>query len=283
MSANARVRRPALWSLLRPLPTHGLVAAGLLAGLFFWGVWLRLSGHDESWMQAVHALPPTDLGTWVWSCLTNLGLGWSLLILVMACDRRDGALISLLLPVFVFGAALTHGLKGMIESVRPAASEWAGQLFFIGDPITSANSIPSGHALTAAATAALLAWWAKKAAPSLVLAAIAVLVAWSRVVVGAHWPSDVFVGMALGALVVWTVLAISQLPKVSAGLLALRKNIASPTGQALVACLEIASALALAATKTGYPHGWPAVALLSGLAALSGIWRLRLVIQQRSH
>ena len=89
--------------------------------------------------------------------------------------------------------------------------------------------------------------------------------------------------MALGALVVWTVLAISQLPKVSAGLLALRKNIASPTGQAVVACLELASAMALAATKTGYPHGWPAVALLSGLAALSGIWRLRLVIQQRSH
>jgi hypothetical protein len=87
--------------------------------------------------------------------------------------------------------------------------------------------------------------------------------------------------MALGALVVWTMLAMSQLNKVSAGLLALRKKIASPTGQAVVACLEIASAMALAATKTGYPHGWPAVALLSGLAALSGFWRLRLVIRQR--
>ena len=269
--------------LIRPLPTHGLVAAGLLAGLLSLGVWLRLSGHDPSWMQAVHALPPTDLGTWVWSCLTNLGLGWSLLILVMACDRRDGALISLLLPVFVLGAALTHILKGTIESVRPAASEWASQLFLIGDPITSANSTPSGHALTAAATAALLAWWSNKAAARWVLAAIAILVAWSRVVVGAHWPSDVFVGMALGALVVWTVLAMSQLTKVSAGLLALRKKIASSTGQAGVACLEMASALALAATKTGYPQGWPAVAMLSGLAALSGLWRLRLVIRQRSH
>jgi len=283
MSVNDPVRRPAQWSLIRHLPIYWLVGAGLVTGLLAWGVWLRLSGHDQLWMQSVHALPPTDLGIWVWSSLTNLGLGWSLLILVMACDRRDGALISLLLPVFVFGAALTHGLKGIIESVRPAASELAGQLYFIGDPITSANSTPSGHALTAAATAALLAWWAKKAAPSLVLVAIAILVAWSRVVVGAHWPADVLVGMALGAWLVWTVLAISQWTKVSKGLLALRIKITSPTGQAVVACLEIASALALASTKTGYPQGWPAVAALSGLAALSGFWRLRLVIWQRSH
>ncbi len=283
MSVQATVHQAVPASFSRPLPTHGVVAALLLAGLLAWGLWLRLSGHDPLWMQSVHALPPSDAGVWAWSCLTILGLGWSLLILAMACDRRDGALISVLLPVFVVGAVLTHGMKGMIESVRPAASDLAGQLFFIGDPIFSANSTPSGHALTAAATATLLAWWSQKAFASVLLAAMALLVAWSRVVVGAHWPADVFVGMALGAGVVWAVLALAQWSVVSKRLLALRTHIASPAGQAVVAGLEIASALALVVTKTGYTHGWPAVAMLSGLAALSGLCRLRRVISLGGH
>lgn len=257
-------------------------AVWLVAVLFAWGLWLRLSGQDELWMQAVHALPPTQWGVWVWSCLTNLGLGWTLLILVMACDRRDGALISLLLPVFAMGSLITHGLKQALEVTRPASSGLAHQLFMIGEPVFSANSTPSGHALTAGAAAMILAWWAKYSLTSALLAAAALLVSWSRVVVGAHWPADVFLGLALGACTVVLVLAICQVPLVRKPLQGLRHKIASPSGQLVVACLEMACAMALAYTRTGYPQGWPAVVLLVSVALVSGLWRCHRVLRQSS-
>lgn len=258
------------------------LTAWSLAGLMALGAWLRLSGNDMLWMQAVHAVLPTLAGTWLWSCLTNLGLGWALVIVAMACDRHDGALIAALLPVFVLGSLVTHGFKQVLEVVRPASSDLANHLFVIGEPVFSANSMPSGHALTAGATALLLAWWAKNVFASLFLAAAAMLVAWSRVVVGAHWPADVVVGLALGAGVVGVVLAASQFKVVSRRLLGLRKKVASPIGQLSVACLEISSAMALAATRTGYPHGWPAVALLVSVAAVSGLWRCHRALKKNS-
>ena len=128
----------------------------------------------------------------------------------------------------------------------------------------------------------ILAWWAKYSLTSALLAAAALLVSWSRVVVGAHWPADVFLGLALGACTVVLVLAICQVPLVRKPLQGLRHKIASPSGQLVVACLEMACAMALASTRTGYPQGWPAVVLLVSVALVSGLWRCHRVLRQSS-
>ena len=128
----------------------------------------------------------------------------------------------------------------------------------------------------------ILAWWAKYSLTSALLAAAALLVSWSRVVVGAHWPADVFLGLALGVCTVVLVLAICQVPLVRKPLQGLRHKIASPSGQLVVACLEMACAMALASTRTGYPQGWPAVVLLVSVALVSGLWRCHRVLRQNS-
>jgi undecaprenyl-diphosphatase len=67
----------------------------------------------------------------------------------------------------------------------------------VGTPLDL--SLPSGHAATSFAGATLLAWYAPRLA--LPLFALAVLVAWSRVYVGVHYPLDILAGAVLGFVV----------------------------------------------------------------------------------
>jgi membrane-associated phospholipid phosphatase len=69
------------------------------------------------------------------------------------------------------------------------------------------GAFPSGHASSAFACAAVLAWASPRLrVPALVLAAA---IAWSRVYVGVHWPLDVLGGAALGVLVATALLKLA--------------------------------------------------------------------------
>jgi membrane-associated phospholipid phosphatase len=60
---------------------------------------------------------------------------------------------------------------------------------------------PSRHALSAAVFAVSL--WGISRWLGVVASVFALLVAWGRVYKGVHWPSDVVVGLVVGALVAW--------------------------------------------------------------------------------
>jgi membrane-associated phospholipid phosphatase len=215
----------------------------------------------------------------LWSCLTVLGLGWAALILVLAADRGAGRVTALLVPTFLLGAALTHLCKWLLAVPRPGASGLLPQLHMIGAAFRAPVSMPSGHALAAAATAALVLLALPRLRRSLLgplLLLYAALVGWSRVVVGAHWPSDVLVGAGLGALSVALCLAVTALPKPAALLRSAARRIRSPGGQRWVAVAEIAAAAGLLTERTGgYPAGVPTVGVLVALALGSAAWRWR--------
>lgn len=59
--------------------------------------------------------------------------------------------------------------------------------------------MPSGHSASAFAGAVVLAFLVPRAAPYLI--ALASVMAFSRIYVGVHWPSDVVAGAALGTAV----------------------------------------------------------------------------------
>lgn len=262
--------------LLRPTEAVALFAAGILLVLI--GLLLHGTGLDPAWMLQVHGHSPPAPSVVGWSCATVLGLGWSALIVVLAADRGHGAAAALLVPTFLIGGALTHIPKTLLAVPRPAATGLFPHLHVIGDAFRGPVSMPSGHALTATAVVALLCVavprerWRDAAVPA-VLAFAAVVVGWSRVVVGAHWPSDVFVGAGLGLLAVAASHALAHGPHTRHLHAHLVGRVRSRLGQRWVAVAEIAAAAGLLAEHTGYPDGRPMVLLLAGIAILSASWR----------
>ncbi len=115
---------------------------------------------------------------------------------------RDGVRRGLLGGSAVAAAGLLDQvLKNLLCRARPSAVD-AGAFFkefpCIPAPYALA-SFPSGHATTVFALAAVLSlWYPRWTAAWLGLAAV---VGWSRIALGAHFPSDVLAGAVLGSAV----------------------------------------------------------------------------------
>jgi undecaprenyl-diphosphatase len=96
-------------------------------------------------------------------------------------------------------AALT--LSQLIGRLRPFVAE--SEILRLIPPPLSVHSFPSAHASAAFAMALAIAWTSPKAA--IVPLLLAVGVAFGRVAVGVHYPTDVLAGLVLGALAVFVV------------------------------------------------------------------------------
>ena len=129
------------------------------------------------------------------SWTSNHGEIWILLavlLLLFRKTRRQGATVALALVMDLVCCNLT--LKPLIGRVRPFAVNTAVQLL-IEAPLDA--SFPSGHtAVSFAAVFALRAGGSPLWKPALVLASV---IAFSRLYLYVHWPTDVLAGILLGA------------------------------------------------------------------------------------
>ena len=128
------------------------------------------------------------------STLGDAGAVWIVLALVLLCirkTRRVGVTVALAL---VLDVIVCNGvLKPLFDRVRPCVVNPAVELL-VSCP--SDASFPSGHtAASFAAAGALRAAGSCLWLPGLVLA---VLIAFSRLYLYVHWPSDVLAGALLG-------------------------------------------------------------------------------------
>jgi undecaprenyl-diphosphatase len=132
--------------------------------------------------------------------LTFLGSGWMLLgllpALFLAKWRREALAI---LAALTLLSAVVAGTKALTCRVRPChAVPWARALRFA---VPSDHSFPSGHAAGSFAFAFFVLAFHRRAGVWLV--ALASAVAWSRVALGVHYPSDVVAGAILGSWFGW--------------------------------------------------------------------------------
>lgn len=122
----------------------------------------------------------------VWIVLT-------LLLLAFKKTRRVGLTLSVALVLDLLCCNVI--LKPLVGRVRPCDVNTAVKLL-IARPLDA--SFPSGH--TAVSFAAVCALWAERSRLWIPALALALLLAFSRLYLYVHWPSDVLAGAVLGGL-----------------------------------------------------------------------------------
>ena len=145
----------------------------------------------------------TDLNRW----RVVVILIWCALVVFGKTRGRWAALV--LIPVIAASDQLSsHLMKPLVGRLRPcdvlgSVHLWRGSEGWITTPAEVARSykssfsFPSGHAANITASMLFLGLvYRRWLAP---LLAVALVVSFSRIYVGVHWPSDVLVGIALGA------------------------------------------------------------------------------------
>jgi undecaprenyl-diphosphatase len=151
---------------------------------------------DEAILRVARGQPRAAIP--IFHFFTVVGGGWPLLLLIPLVVKRATRAAALWL---LFAVVITSGsvsvIKEIIGRVRPCdALDWCTP---ISVPSPGGHSFPSGHAAGSFAFAAFAAVRTPRwAAPTLIYAAI---VAWSRCVLGVHYPSDVFTGAVLGSCI----------------------------------------------------------------------------------
>lgn len=138
---------------------------------------------------------------WVWICF---GL---IFIVFRDATRWKRMAITFLIVMSVAGAAL-HVFKNVTERGRPLerfkADIDAGKIT-INTPLNKlySRSFPSGHSQAAFSAATFFALYYGRRRGLLYTTAF--LVAFSRIYVGAHFPSDIVFGSLLGWFVTWAI------------------------------------------------------------------------------
>lgn len=118
-------------------------------------------------------------------------------ILYWAADKERGERLAYALAVSL---PVCNILKELIKAPRPIGEAGVRSL---RTQTATGYSFPSGHSQNAATAYGLLALTARRPAWRRVCGALMLLVGFSRLYLGVHYPKDVLAGLALGLLCAW--------------------------------------------------------------------------------
>ena len=159
---------------------------------------------NRLWMVKIHSDPSMPELFWA---VTNLGGdAFVVLLVLLMAERRSGNVTSWIFKTWLTGALVAQVIKNLFPTPRPGFVLAIDQLNLIDNPPVLSGSMPSGHALAAISCGLILCTMlvmnSKRLVWTLPVMLLSLVVAWSRVAVGAHWPADVFAGAGLAFLIV---------------------------------------------------------------------------------
>ena len=192
-----------------PRQVEAMIALALIVAVALIG-WFA----DAAVAHAARQLPAS--ANHVFQAITSLGKsGWIFALAALVAfgalalagagrGRRQTALrllaarAAFVIAVNAVSGILSQVVKHLVGRARPQFLDMVGPFHFDVFAIkASFASFPSGHTVTAFATAVAVAWFVPRWRWPLLLVALAVAV--SRVAIGAHYPSDVLAGAILGS------------------------------------------------------------------------------------
>jgi undecaprenyl-diphosphatase len=197
-----------------------LVASAVAAGLFVILAWCLheknrfLIEFDAHFAEALHEYKQTAPGaTSFFDKVTHLGSVETLILVVLLTGVvgwrwRHWWLVAAWLVSLIGGEYLNSGLKGVFERPRPPFAKKADWSF------------PSGHAQMSMICYGMLVYalvllWPHRAWRIALVVLLILLIGFSRLLLGAHYPSDVLGGFAAGAA--WLGIWIAGIEAVRAG------------------------------------------------------------------
>lgn len=128
--------------------------------------------------------------------LGDLGFIWLLIAALLIINKKYRNVGIMAIVALILATVLGEGiLKHLVHRIRPSVDIPAINLL-IEKPLS--YSFPSGHTASSFAAAGVLAKYLKKY--SLVFLGLASLIAFSRLYLYVHYPSDVLAGIILGLL-----------------------------------------------------------------------------------
>lgn len=159
----------------------------------------RVGRADRAVTRAIAGLPESraDRGLLWLTSSANHSMLWLLSATLLSTRAGTPRRAAVRGVMAVAGASFTVNavLKPIFARRRPAADVLPPYRRLV--PVPSSSSFPSGHSAAAAAFVTAVALESPRTA--VVLAPVAAGVAYSRVHTGAHWGSDVLVGLAVGS------------------------------------------------------------------------------------
>ncbi len=179
----------------------GLGISALALAVLLWGTAGAFAG-----FHAVNAVAPWAPDGF-WGLTTSAGDGLILGVLGLFMARRYPHVLWILFIGILVAGLLTHLPKAWIDLPRPAGVLEAGSFYLLG-PELRTKGPPSGHAVAVFTLAGIVVYVLRNTGLRLLVLAVAVLIAISRVVVGAHWPLDVLMGGGLGLIAAWIAIAL---------------------------------------------------------------------------
>jgi membrane-associated phospholipid phosphatase len=151
----------------------------------------RLNGLHKHWLDTA------------FTGITFLGDGlFSLLVVVLLLFGRRFRLAMQVLAAFLLSGIAAQVLKFLFHAPRPMAVIAPADYPYFITGVTHAglNSFPSGHATSMFALATVLALSFAKKTPQIIFLLMALLVGYSRIYLGQHFPEDIIAGASLGTL-----------------------------------------------------------------------------------